>query len=233
VNVLIQGTVPIILHGSDYPMPLNMSLPDNFPESYPLTQIPVTQGTTIIPSPALRKDGLIFVAEFFRWAPRTTSRATFVNAIIQKFSSVAPFTVSAPPPRAPPVMDFQTFRTTAESLADDANRATARTHEAHANVSQAEDYQRTVAGLHDRLRSEVDQLRRSAARPSVGQAQPVNIDPETERRVRLEAKKAAYTDTQQGLMTSFHRGEVDIDQLLKTTRELARTHFQSGIYPNM
>jgi hypothetical protein len=74
-----------------------MSLPDNFPDSPPLSQIPITPNATIIPSAVLRKDGLILVTEFFRWVPRSTSLAAFVDAIVQKFSSVAPFTVSASP----------------------------------------------------------------------------------------------------------------------------------------
>jgi hypothetical protein len=72
-----------------------------------------------------------------------------------------------------------------------------------------------------------------AAGASAVQEPPPDLDPETEKTVCFEAKKAAYAATQQGLMAGFQRGEVDVDQLLKTTRELARNHFQFDIFPNM
>jgi len=89
--VLIQGSVPITCGNSDYPLPINMRLPDDFPNSPPIVQIPFPEGFKFTVSQVLGADRTCNISKIHQWQPRKTTLPIFVGNIVTYFSQYPPF----------------------------------------------------------------------------------------------------------------------------------------------
>ena len=91
-SILLQGFVLVQVGNSDVPFPINMMLPDNFPSSPPIVQIPFAQNIPFQTSQTFGPDKIVRTEKFYNWIPMKSTLPQFVNSIILYFSQYPPIT---------------------------------------------------------------------------------------------------------------------------------------------
>lgn len=242
VSVLIQGTVTIQLNGQNTPMPINIMIPNGFPNAVPIAQIPQTPGKIIIPSYALQPDGIILVDRFYRWVPRQSTLPLFMYSVIQYFSNNPPFqqqggTMPATRPTQAPQQAvvseeiIQVGVATAESLIDTSNRTIADAHK----VLLDEQMTKHMIKIINKIDLDITKQNASLeAKLAQFQNQPlpeVPIDQTVAINAKRDAADKAFKETIEHLRRQFHDNNVTADDLIKTIREMSRDHFKNDIAP--
>jgi hypothetical protein len=232
-RILLQGTVPIVLNGHDFDMPLNMSLPDTFPDHPPVVQIPTPPGHQLITSSVLQENGRVLIQKFTQWQPRRTTLAVFVNAIVQYFSQNPPFRRGgSPAPVVRPVVaeriDVRDLTTLGEveavSLIEVINSQNQRAAEQMAEAEMAEQLFQIAGALKQSLESTVTQLQAKEAEFAAMDTE-VPIDGAFKEAVLNQARRTGFEATKALIREEFEAGRITVDEMLKAVRELGNAYF--------
>ena len=105
--LLIQGTIPIKIGNFPFQLPINISLPSNFPSSIPNVQIPPTQQYTILVSNIIRNDGFVNSSLIFKWIERQSALPQFVTVLVDFFSKYPPIKLNQQIPMNNPNIQSQ------------------------------------------------------------------------------------------------------------------------------
>ena len=225
--VLLQGKIPMIEPFGRRPclIPINMSLPPNFPNAPPVTQVPMTPGIMIQASEAVMPDGMVRSEYVCQWVPLQSTLLYYVAALSEFFSRYPPV-----PPQA-----LGTFMvdvnglvhqgmTEANQLVGELNWKIAESARMEGELAMTKHYKSVVARMCDTFAKQVgggDNL------PEVPIADEV-VDG-----VKAAAKHAAFAETLKCMQDAFAKSKLSLDELIKATRDFSRTHFENEVLPVM
>jgi hypothetical protein len=231
VKILLQGSVSITMNGADFAMPLNMSLPDSFPDAPPSVQIPTPPGYAIIPSAYLRADGYVFTEKFHKWVPRESRLPTFVHAITQQFSMSPPFKLAEVRIDMGEIEALGSAE--AASLIDNSNSLQVNAANKSAEAAVAQHFLEIASGVKRELEASVGQLRLKIESAEGSPVDEVHVDSKFDQAMKQQAKDLAFEAAKNLLKDAYHDQKISVDDMLKATRELANLHFTQDLAPRI
>ena len=237
--ILLQGYAPIQIHGQICILPLNMRLPDNFPRSPPLTEIPFPPNFPFYYSPVLPQNKILN-AQYFNWVPMQTTLPKFVGSICQYFSVNPPYD-----PRNNQILvayfssfDIKKGKSTVEIESDAYAQADSYVQELNKKMGECAQVEReevlakqcltSITNKNKQLEQEVKTLEEQCKNKK---STEYNIDPQVEKAHDINTANAALLRTIDELRTQFRQQKIPIDSYLESVKSLHREYFDNFVYP--
>lgn len=252
--VLLQGTVQIIINDEECALPLSMAIPPNYPNNPPITQIAVKPGFPIITSECLQPNGLVLTQFFYKWVPRVSTLAKFINEIVKYFSMKPPFSLKDAKRLIPNKMDSDSGQDNkkqqtvnsysyseiqeqaiveAISLLESINSDIKKYEDQYADDVLTSDMANTIGTIYNDMKNIIKENQEKLDALESQQLPDVSIDPQLEHIVEMNSKNIAFQNTKDELQDWFENGIISLDDFLQAIRDLSRDHFQNDIVPSL
>jgi hypothetical protein len=224
--ILVQGTISISFNNNrDFPMPLNIHLPPQFPACPPTVQIPLASGTVIAPSAFLLENGTVVLQKVYPWTPQA-SLTLLASAIADTFSSTPPFAPAPPRPK----LEFEIVQAEAESFVNSVNEQINSACDANAVALQTLAYHQSLIDVRADSEDTIAALGAVIESTPIPEAPPVEVSQNRLAEFESAARLGALAEAQAALLRAYSGGMISFDQMMKATREVARSHFQNTLY---
>lgn len=255
-RILLQGFTNINYNGTEYPLPINMMLPEEFPSKPPITQlffpptIPITQSTY------LSADGVVATEKIIPWVPKKTTLPNFVKAITTFFSQYPPYDIrfapylteflkpftgqryspnssqSSTPAKSSGPNKTQAFEDAfaqALSIVDQCNTDAKKATETTREYAMTAAFEIQMKNRITKLNNEISTLHVQASKAD--EIPEYVIPPELEMSCAAKAAEAAMPETLNSLRDDFRSGRINIDAYIGSVRSLRRQHFEDVVFP--
>ena len=232
-QILIQGD--IVCHEPTYNyeclIPITMALLDDYPRSPPKCQIVTQNAFSCVPSQCFTYEGVVNSPSIIAWVERQTTLVQFVQALTKAIDTWRPI---------PPHILTSKIVNRPELVASGVRESAARVGEfnreqqellvAQSKEKQVNLYVQMVADQKKKLEA---RLAASNKKLSESAEMPCEIDPQDDANVRQQARDGAFLETVSCLRQAFQNSAITLDQMVKTVRDLGRSHFEKVVYPRM
>jgi hypothetical protein len=223
--ILIQGPVSISFNSNDdFPLPINIQLPPQFPSAPPVVHLPGVDGMVIAPSKYLQENGIVVLQNVYPWAVPQSTLVLLVSAIADIFSGTAPFT-----PAPIRKIEFEIVQVEAESLVNLVNEEIHRAHEEDTMILQTTAYHQSIVEIQRESEDTIAALTAVLESIPPPEVPPVKVDEERLAEFESQAKVGALAEAQAALSRAYTGRQITFDQMMKATREIARQHFQNTL----
>ena len=242
VLILLQGTIPIKINEKPCILPINSSLPNNFPNSPPIVQIPVPKQVRLFTGSILGQDGKVQTEGIIKWVPRQTYLLLFFQQIQTFFSRSPPYSYSDAQiveqsiPRAPSIKPQ--YNTTefeeaaiaqANVLFDSLNSRINECNEKKIEKNLTDHYVSLVNSIAQELEKQVQSSNECSSSLTINYEIPREIESAS----KIEATQESFKYSISLLKEAFDAKLITIQDYINTTRRLHRQHFENDIYPTL
>lgn len=252
--VLLQGTVQIIIDNEECSLPLSMAIPPNYPFAPPITQIAVKPDFPLITSECLQPNGLILTQFFYKWVPKVSTLAKFINEIVKHFSIKPPFTLKNARSLVPNRLETNSEKSKksknnvnpysyseiqdqavveAISLLESMNSDIKKCEDQYLDDILTADMANTIGTIYSDMKNIIQKYQDKLDALQSQKLPDVPISPELEGCVEANSKNIAFENTKNELQNWFENGIISLDDFMQAIRDLSRDHFLNDIIPSL
>ena len=254
--VLIQGYVNISVQGNPSILPLNMSLPQNFPDAPPVAVLQLPQNVPFTPNQYVDARRIINSSSIFQWIPRKSLLKDFVQALVNFFSQYPPFPINytsfvlqqfaSLKPYNPGMSSGGHHHASqggnnekyqeeaiiqAKSLISQLNETIREYHNTECEYQCNQYLCNSLRNKKESLEKEVKQYQAELSNAKNKKIEDYQIESEVETAFEQEARTETFQTTLENLRNDLHNNTITIEYYLSAVKEANKIYFENCIYP--